>query len=97
MAKLHPLGDHIIVKPSKPEEVTKSGIVLPSSSSDKSEQGEVVAIGPGKLNEDGKRIPMTVKAGDTVLYTKYGPTEVKVEGKEIFFIQESDVLAVVEK
>ena len=96
MAKLHPLGDHIIVKPSKPEEVTKSGIVLPSSSSDKSEQGEVVAIGPGKLNEKGERVPMDVKVGDKVIFKSYSLQDIKVDGEEVSWVSQEDIIAIIE-
>ena len=96
MSKLHPLGDHIIVKRSKPEEVTKSGIVLPSSSSDKSEQGEVVAIGPGKLNEKGERVPMDVKVGDKVIFKSYSLQDIKVDGEEVSWVSQEDIIAIIE-
>lgn len=96
LKKLRPMDDRILVEPIEEQTATSFGLVLPDTASkEKPQKGRVVAVGPGKLTEDGKRIAMTVKAGDTVLYTKYGPTEVKIEGKEIFFIQESDVLAIV--
>lgn len=97
LKKLRPMDDRILIEPVEEETTTTSfGLVLPDTASrEKPQKGRVVAVGPGKLLEDGKRAPMNVKTGDTVLYTKYGPTEVKIEGKEIFFIQESDVLAVV--
>ena len=96
LKKLRPMDDRILVEPLEEETSTSFGLVLPDTASrEKPQKGRVVAVGPGKLNEEGKRMPMSVKAGDTVLYTKYGPTEVKIEGKEIFFLQESDVLAVV--
>ncbi len=94
---LRPLGDHVIVKPSKPEEVTKSGIVLPDTADrEKPEQGEVMAIGPGKLMDNGNRAPMGVKVGDTVVFKKYSPDEVKVDDKELLVLSESDIIAVVE-
>jgi chaperonin GroES len=96
MSKLKPLGDHIIVKPSKPEEVTKSGIILPGSSSEKPEQGEVIAVGPGKLNEKGERAPMDVKVGDKVVFKKYSPDEIKIDGEEIYVLSQEDVIAVIE-
>jgi chaperonin GroES len=97
LKKLRPMDDRILVEPVEEEAATSFGLVLPDTASrEKPQKGRVVAVGPGKLGEDGKRLPMSVKAGDTVLYTKYGPTEVKIEGKEIFFLQESDVLAVVQ-
>lgn len=96
--KLKPLGDHVIVKPMKAEEVTKSGIVLPSTADkEKPEQGEVVAIGPGKWDEDGeKRIPMSVKVGDKVVFKKYSPDEVDVDDEEYLVLSESDIIAIIE-
>ncbi|MFO0702291.1 MAG: co-chaperone GroES [Candidatus Andersenbacteria bacterium] len=95
--KLRPLGDKIVLRPSKEEEKTKSGIVLPATASkEKPEQGEVVAVGPGRLNDEGKVVPMSVKVGDTVVFQKYGPTEVDVEGEELLVVAESDILAIVE-
>ncbi|MFA5843132.1 MAG: co-chaperone GroES [Candidatus Gracilibacteria bacterium] len=91
---LQPLNDGLVVERLKEDEVTASGIVLPESAKEKPQKGKVLAIGAGKLNNEGKRIPMTVKVGDTVLFTKYGPTEVKHEGKELLFLNESDVLAI---
>lgn len=97
LKKLRPMDDRILVEPVEEETATTFGLVLPDTASrEKPQKGRVVAVGPGKLTEEGKRVPMSVKPGDTVLYTKYGPTEVKIEGKEIFFLQESDVLAVVQ-
>ena len=85
-----------MIEPFEEEKTTSFGIVLPETmSKDKPQKGRVVAVGPGKKNEEGKVVPMEVKVGDVVLYTKYGPTEVKIGGKEIFFIEESDILAVV--
>lgn len=96
LKKLKPMDDRILVEPAEEEIATSFGLVLPDTASkEKPQKGKVLAVGPGKLTEDGKRVQMTVKPGDTVLYTKYGPTEVKIEGKEIFFLQESDVLAIV--
>lgn len=96
LKRLRPMDDRILVEPMEEETATSFGLVLPDTASkEKPQKGRVVAVGPGKLNDEGKRIPMTVKPGDTILYTKYGPTEVKIEGKEIFFLQESDVLAIV--
>lgn len=90
------MDDRILVEPTEEEMATSFGLVLPDNASkEKPQKGHVIAVGPGKLMEDGKRIPMTVKVGDMILYTKYGPTEVKISGKEIFFLQESDVLAIV--
>jgi chaperonin GroES len=96
MSKLKPLGDHIIVKPSKPEEVTKSGIILPGSSNEKPEQGEVISVGPGKLNDKGERVAMEVKPGDKVVFKKYSPDEVKIDGEEIYVLTQDDVIAIIE-
>jgi chaperonin GroES len=94
---LRPLGDKVVIRPQKEEEKTKSGIVLPATAEkDKPEQGEVIAVGPGKMTEDGKLVPMSVKVGDTVLFQKYGPTEIKLEGTEYLVVSEGDVLAVLE-
>lgn len=95
LKKLKPMDDRILVEPVEEQTATSFGLVLPETASkEKPQKGRVVAVGPGKLNDEGKRMPMTVKAGDTILYSKYGPTEVKIEGKEIYFLQESDVLAI---
>ena len=92
--KLKPLGDRLIVKPIEEEETTASGIVLPDTAKEKPQKGQVVAVGEGKWDEDGeKRIPLDVAEGDEVLYSKYGGTEVTVEGDELLVLRESDVLA----
>jgi chaperonin GroES len=92
--KLKPLGDRLIVKPIEEEETTASGIVLPDTAKEKPQKGKVVAVGDGKWDEDGeKRIPLDVSAGDEVLYSKYGGTEVTVEDEELLVLRESDVLA----
>ncbi len=94
---LRPLADKVIVRPKKEEEKTKSGIVLPATAEkDKPEQGEVVAVGPGKMTEDGKLLPMSIKVGQTVVFTQYGPTEIKMEGTKYLVLSESDILAVIE-
>lgn len=96
LKKIKPMDDRLLVEPVEEDLKTVSGIVLPDShSKERPQKGRVLAVGPGKLLENGQRVPMTVKVGDTVLYSKYGPTEVKIEGKEIFFVEESSVLAVV--
>ncbi|HXY71134.1 MAG TPA: co-chaperone GroES [Actinomycetota bacterium] len=100
MAKfsLKPLEDRIVVKPSDEEETTASGIVIPDTAKERPQEGKVVAVGPGRFDDDGKnRVPMDVKEGDTVIYSKYGGTEVKVEGDEYLILSARDVLAVVEK
>jgi len=91
--KLQPLGDRIVVKPIEREEVTKGGIVLPDTVKEKPQEGKVLAAGPGRLSEDGKRIAMDVKVGDVVLYVKYGGTEVKIDSEELMILRESDILA----
>ncbi len=97
LAKLRPMDDRILVEPAEEETATSFGLVLPDTASkEKPQKGKVVAVGPGKMSDEGKRMPMMVKPGDMILYTKYGPTEVKVEGKEIYFLQESDVLAIIQ-
>lgn len=94
MAKLQPLGDRLVVKPIEREEVTKGGIVLPDTAKEKPQEGKVIAVGPGRLSDDGKqRIPMEVKVGDVVVYTKYGGTEIKVDDEELIILRESDILA----
>jgi chaperonin GroES len=91
--KLQPLGDRVVVKPLPKEEVTKGGIVLPDTAKEKPQEGKVIAIGPGKLTEDGKRLPMDVKVGDKVIYAKYGGTEIKEDNEELIILRESDILA----
>lgn len=93
-AKIQPLSDRLVVKPMATEVTTKGGIILPDTAKEKPQEGEVLAAGPGRLGEDGKRIPMDVKVGDIVIYAKYGGTELKVEGEELIILRESDVLAV---
>jgi chaperonin GroES len=91
--KLQPLGDRVVVKPIEKEEVTKSGIFLPDTAKEKPQEGKVLAVGPGRLADDGKRVAMDVKVGDEVLYVKYGGTEVKIDGEELIILRESDILA----
>jgi chaperonin GroES len=91
--KLEPLADRLVVKPIEREEVTKSGIVLPDTARERPQEGDVIAVGPGRLSEDGKRIAMEVKVGDRVVYTKYGGTEIKIEEEELVILRESDILA----
>ena len=93
VGKLEPLADRLVVKPSEKEEVTKSGIILPDTVKAKPQEGEVVAVGPGRLSEDGKRIAMDVKIKDVVLYAKYGGTEIKVDNEDLIILRESDILA----
>ena len=92
-AKIAPLGDRVVIKPNPKEEVSKGGIVLPDTVKEKPQEGEIIAVGPGMLSEDGKRIAMEVKVGDTVIYSKYGGTEYKLDDEELVIMRESDILA----
>ncbi len=92
---LKPLGDRVIVKPKAKEETTRSGIVLPDTASEKPQEGSVLAVGPGRVLDNGKRLELEVKTGDTVLFAKYAGTEVKLDGEEYLVIREADLLAVV--
>ena len=95
---LKPLGDRLVVKPIEPEEMTAGGIILPETAKEKPQEGEVIAAGPGKLDDSGKRVQMEVKEGDRVLYAKYAGTEIKLEGTEkVLILKESDILALVER
>lgn len=94
---IKPLGDRVVIEPITEEETTKSGIVLPDTAEkEKPEKGKVLAVGLGKMLKNGDRIPLSVKKGDTVLFTKYGPNEIKIDDKEILIANESDILAVIE-
>ena len=95
-ASLQPLEDRIVVKPSEGEEMTASGLVIPDTAKEKPQEGEVLAVGPGRF-EDGNRVPLDVKVGDKVIYSKYGGTEVKVSGDELLILSARDVLAIVNK
>jgi chaperonin GroES len=92
---LKPLGDRLVVEPKESEQKTVSGLVLPETAKEKPQQGEIIAVGPGRLDDNGNRIPMDVKVGDIVLYAKYGGTEVKIDDKKLLILKESDVLAIV--
>ena len=94
--KLKPLGGRVIVEPIEQEEMTAGGIILPETAKEKPQEGKILASGTGDRDEDGERIPMEVKVGDKVLYAKYSGTEVKVDGKKLLILRESDILAVVE-
>jgi chaperonin GroES len=91
--KLKPLGDRLIVKAVEEEETTASGIVLPDTAKEKPQRGKVLAVGDGKLTEENERVPLDVSEGDEVLYSKYGGTEITVDGEELLVLRESDVLA----
>ena len=92
---LRPLGDRVVVKPSQQDEVTKSGIVLPDTAKEKPQRGEVIAVGKGRYDEDGDRIPMEVSTGDNVLFAKYAGTEFKLDDAEFLILSEKDILAIV--
>ena len=91
--KLEPLADRLVVRPIEREDVTKGGIFLPDTVKEKPQEGEVLAVGPGRMSEDGKRIAMDVKVGDVVIYAKYGGTEIKIDDEELMILRESDILA----
>ncbi|TET68824.1 MAG: co-chaperone GroES [Dehalococcoidia bacterium] len=91
--KLQPLADRLVVRPIEAEEKTKTGIYLPDTAKEKPQEGKVIAVGPGRLSEDGKRIAMDVKVGDIVIYAKYGGTEIKIDDEELMILRESDILA----
>lgn len=92
---LTPLHDRIIVKPAKPEEVSAGGIIIPDTAKEKPQQGEVIAVGKGRIADDGKLIAMQLKVGDKVLYGKYSGTEVTIDGEEMLIMRESDVFAII--
>jgi chaperonin GroES len=94
---IKPLADHILIEPIKEEEKTRGGIFLPDTASkEKSEEGKVIAVGPGKKTDEGRIIPVSVKPGDKVLFSKYGPSEIKVDDKEYLIAREDDILAIIE-
>jgi chaperonin GroES len=93
--KIRPLNDRILVKRTEEETKTKGGIIIPDTAKEKPQRGEVIAVGPGKMGDDGKRIPLDVKAGDKVLFSKYAGTEIKVDGVEQIFMREDDILGII--
>ena len=93
---LKPLGDRLVVKPQEQVQTTASGLALPETAKEKPQKGEVIAVGPGRRDDNGNRVPMDVSVGDTVLYAKYGGTEVKMNGDKLLVLKESDILAIVE-
>jgi chaperonin GroES len=93
--KIKPLSDRVVIKPALAEEKTKGGIILPDTAKEKPVVGEIVAVGPGKVSDEGKKVPMEVKVGDKVLYGKYSGTEVTVEGEEYLIMREADIFAIV--
>ncbi len=92
-SKLEPLGDRVVIKPSKREEVSRGGIVLPDTAREKPQEGEVVAVGPGRMTDEGKRIAMDVKVGDIVVYARYAGAELKIDEEELVVVREGDILA----
>ncbi|HEY4612197.1 MAG TPA: co-chaperone GroES [Bacteroidota bacterium] len=94
---LKPLADRVVVRPSKAEEKTKGGIIVPDTAKEKPVWGEVIAVGPGRVSDDGKQIPMEIKVGDSVLYGKYSGTEVTIDGEELLIMRESDIFAIMPK
>ena len=91
--KLQPLADRVVVKPVVKEEQTKSGIYIPDTAKERPQEGEIIAVGPGRLTDDGKRIAMDLKVGDRVIYAKYGGSEIKIEDQDLVIMRESDILA----
>jgi len=91
--KIEPLGDRVVVKPTPKEEMSKGGVILPDTVKEKPQEGEVIAVGPGRLSEDGTRIAMDVKLGDRVIYARYAGTELKLDDEELIILRESDILA----
>ena len=94
--KLKPLGSRVLVKPNESEERTKGGIYIPDSAKEKKYQGDIVAVGPGKINDDGKRAEMDVKVGDTVMYKEYGGSEFEIDGQKYILMDADDILAIFE-
>ena len=90
-----PLGDRVVVKPKAKEEITKSGIVLPDTAKERPQEGTIIAVGTGRVLDDGKRLPLEVKVGDSILFAKYGGTEVKLDDEELLILSEKDILAIV--
>ena len=95
--KIHPLADRIVIKPAEAEEKTKGGLYVPDTAKEKPVWGEVIAAGPGKTTEEGKKVPMEVKVGDKVLYGKYSGTEITIDGQEVLIMRESDIFAIMPK
>ena len=94
--KIQPLGDRVLVEPIKEDEVKKGGIIIPDTAKEKPQQGKVIAVGAGKLDDNGKAIPMHVKKGDKILMPKYGGTEIKIDNKDYLILREEDILGVIE-
>jgi chaperonin GroES len=95
--KVKPMNDYLLIEPIKEDEVTKGGIVIPETArEERAVKGKVIAVGPGKLNDKGERISLTIKEGQTVIFKKYAPDEIKIDDKEYYFVKEDDILAIVE-
>ena len=94
MDKLAPLGNNIIVKPAAEEQVSKGGLIIPDTAKEKPHEGEIIAVGPGKINKSGELMPMEVKVGDVVIYAKYGGSELKMDGEKFILMSENDILAI---
>ena len=92
---IKPLGDRVLVKPLEPKEVKKGGIIIPDTAKEKPQEGKVIEVGKGKMLESGKMVPIEVKKGDKILYSKYGGTEIKLEGEEYLILKEEDILAII--
>jgi chaperonin GroES len=95
--KFKPLGDRVVVKPLEQKEVKKGGIIIPETAKEKPQEGEIIAVGPGKLDEHGKKVPMDVKVGEKILYGKYSGTEVKIDDVEQLIMHQDDILGIIEK
>lgn len=95
--KIKPLGDRVIVEPLEQKEVKKGGIIIPDTAKEKPQEGKVIAVGPGKIDDNGKKIPMDVKVGDKVLYGKYSGTEIKIDDKEYLIMHQDDILGIIEE
>jgi chaperonin GroES len=96
--KVKPLSDYVLVEPIKQEEITKGGVLIPETArEDRAIRGKVIAVGPGKLNDKGERIPLSVKEGQIVIFKKYVPDEIKIDDKEYYFIREDDIMAIIEE
>ena len=93
MSKIEPLGDRVVIKPTPKEEVSRGGIVLPDTAKEKPQEGKIIAVGPGRVTEEGTRIAMEVKKGDKVIYSKYAGTEFKLDDQELVIMREGDILA----
>ena len=92
---IKPLGDRVLVKPLEPKEVKKGGIIIPDTAKEKPQEGKVIEVGKGRMLENGKMVPLDVKKGDKILYSKYGGTEIKLEGEEYLILKEEDILAII--